>query len=148
MRDARAEDGKHLRQVQARLAELESSNASLNEQLANKNRELDVANIEIKKLADACASLEDLSSAAALPHHGLTGHNGGAVTCEEAEEQLALLKAKEIEDASKVERAEKDIIRLRHDLTVARLSCDNKSKAVRAAEIQAEQVCVRIFSGL
>ncbi len=143
MRDARAEDGKHLRQVQARQAELESSNASLNEQLANKSHELNLANMEIKQLADTCSSLEALSSAAALPRNlGLTGHHGDAVTCEEVEEQLALLKAKEIEDVLKVERAEKEINRLRHDLTVARLSCDNESKAVRAAEIRAEQVCI------
>ncbi len=148
VRDARAEDGKHLRQVQARQAELESSNASLNEQLANKSHELDLANVERKQLADTCSSLQALSSAAALPRNlGLTGHHDDAVTCEDVEEQLTLLKEKEIEDVLKVERAEKEINRLRHDLTVARLSCDNESKAVRAAEIRAGQVCICKTSG-
>ncbi len=144
MRDARREDGKLLRQAQARQAELESSNASLNEQLANKSQELDLANLEIKRLEDASSSLEASSSVAALPRNlGLTDHHSNAaVALKETEEKLALLKAKEMEEVLKVKRAEEEINRLRHDLTVVRLSCDSESKAARAAEIRANQVCI------
>ncbi len=145
MKDARAEDGKHLRQVQARQAELESSNASLNEQLASKSQELDLANMEMKRLADACSSLEALSSDT-LPrnHLGLTGHHSDVVALEEVKENLELLKAKEMEEVLKVKRAEEEINCLKHDLTVVRLSCDNESKALRAAEMRAEQVCIYV----
>ncbi len=150
VKDARAEDGKLLRHAQARQAELESSNASLNEHLAKKSQELDLAYLDIKRLEDECSSLE--ASSATLPHNlGPTNHhsnNNAAIALKEAEEKLERLKAKEMEETLKMKRTEEEMNHLRHELTAVRLSCDSEAKAARAAELRAQLVRMHVTSAI